>query len=149
MDYTIPEDIKDLVLSYKSTRAVLNRLSEEQKQWFVEMNTTPYIVRWYLKHNFTTLDAIHCCNCGAPILYRKNNQYTLENIDLNHCYCTVACSAKDPVKQQRMKQTNLERYGCEHVTQNKTVYNKKRATEIERYGEDYGKVYVLKHRKQI
>lgn len=147
IDYRIPEDIKALILSYETTAAVKNHLNAHQKQWFESIGTTPYIVRWYINHNLTSMDGIRCCNCGAPIIYHKNNQYSLENIDLNHCYCSVACSAKDPVKQQRMKQTNLKRYGCEHVTQNKTVYNKKRATEVERYGEDYGKVLRAKASK--
>lgn len=144
MSNIIPQDIAELVTTYPNAGLAKKRATSEQLQWFQDHNTTPYIVLWFVKHGLKTLDDMHCHCCGKTIVFATNNQYCLKHLTPDYAFCSPECAARDPIKQQRMKATNLERYGCEHVTQNKDVYKRKRATEIERYGEDFGKVQRAK-----
>ncbi len=61
--------------------------------------------------------------------------------------CTILIRSTAAVSVQQMiprklkrrnEQTNVAKYGCESVLQNKEILNKKVQTTIERYGENYG-----------
>ena len=67
----------------------------------------------------------HCKNCGKEMKYSKG---------LYHDYCSYKCRSSSNEVREKSKQTNLERYGCEHPTQSKEVQEKYKQTCIERYG---------------
>ena len=65
-----------------------------------------------------------CKNCGKEMKY---SQRTLS-------YCSYKCSRNSKEVREKVKQTNLERYGCEHPLQNKEVQEKYKQTCLEKYG---------------
>ena len=64
-----------------------------------------------------------CKNCGKEMKY---SQRTLS-------YCSYKCSRNSKEVQEKVKQTNLERYGCEHPLQNKEVQEKTKQTCLKKY----------------
>ena len=69
-----------------------------------------------------------CKNCGKEMKYSQG---------LYHNYCSYKCSTSSKEIQEKIKQTNLERYGAEHPLQNKEVQEKIRQTNLEKYGCKY------------
>ena len=66
-----------------------------------------------------------CKNCGKELKYSQGKR---------HDYCSVKCRANSKEFQEKIKQTNLEKYGCEYVSQNKEVREKIKQTCLEKYG---------------
>ena len=66
----------------------------------------------------------HCKNCGKEMKYSKG---------LNYNYCSVKCTANSKEVKDKIKQTNLERYGCEYSAQNEKVKEKLKQTNLEKY----------------
>ena len=62
-------------------------------------------------------------------------------------YCSNKCTANSKEVQGRIKQTNLERYGCEYLMQNKEVQKKYKQTCLEKYG--YSHPFQFEKVKQI
>jgi hypothetical protein len=69
------------------------------------------------------------CNCGKDHSKRFN-----DIADRTGAFCKE-CSNKH--KQEKRKETCLEKYGVEHSTQSKKVYNKIHSTMKERYGVEH------------
>ena len=67
----------------------------------------------------------HCKNCGKELKYSKG---------INHDYCSHKCSNNSKEVKDKIKQTNLERYGCEHPAQTKKIKDKIKQTNLETYG---------------
>ena len=65
-----------------------------------------------------------CKNCGKELKY---SQITLD-------YCSLKCSNSSKEVREKVKQTNLERFGCEYVLQNKEIREKYKQTNLEKYG---------------
>lgn len=64
---------------------------------------------------------LHYCDyCGAPTH--------------NKVYCSKECADKDPKKQERQQQTNLERYGSKFNAQRPEALKKRSQTLLEKYG---------------
>ena len=53
-----------------------------------------------------------CVVCGKPTTWNKINYHTT---------CSIQCAAKNPARQNKIKKTNLTRYGVENVYQIDTV----------------------------
>ena len=75
-----------------------------------------------------------CPVCGKKITFKKvtHNSYIIWNT-----YCSMECSkSKDARKIQhdKMKQTNLERYGVENPFQSEQIKDKIKQTCLEKYG---------------
>jgi len=67
------------------------------------------------------------CICGNPIKFTYNKYRT---------YCSAKCSATtESTKNKRIATTN-EKYGCDNVFQDSTVKEKLRKTNLERYGSE-------------
>ena len=66
------------------------------------------------------------CNCGN--VYNKNIRNCLENTGLFCKECTLK------TRLDKMKATNMEKYGVENPFQNKEVQDKMKATNMEKYG---------------
>lgn len=95
-----------------------------------------------------------CKICGGPVKY-----FTGFKRDYESDTCSASCALRTEESKKRRKETNLERYGVEHVMSNKDVqrkrteayiennilneekkkelYEKKRHTAIERYGVEH------------
>ena len=52
-------------------------------------------------------------------------------------YCSNKCSANSIIKQNETKNTCLEKYGCEYVSQSSKIKEKKKQTCIEHFGREY------------
>ena len=66
-------------------------------------------ILWHLIHNIT--DIVRC-ECGNPVKWTtKYNNY--------RTYCSSKCSNSNINKKDKVKQTNIERYGVENPQQNK------------------------------
>ena len=70
----------------------------------------------------------HCKNCGKEMKYSKG---------LYNDYCSYKCRSSSNEVREKVKQTNLEKLGCEYPTQNKEVREKIKQTNLERYGCEY------------
>ena len=49
-------------------------------------------------------------------------------------YCSVGCSNRSISKKNKVKQTNLERYGVENPSQSQEIISKTRKTNLDKYG---------------
>ena len=67
-----------------------------------------------------------CPTCGNKVKYLGKNKYRK--------HCSLSCSTKDVVIQQKIKQTNLKRYGCEYASQSNIIKEKFKNTCIQKYG---------------
>jgi len=52
-------------------------------------------------------------------------------------YCSTKCAANSLQKQQKIKQTNLKKYGVENVNQLKKFKEKAKQTNLKKYGVEY------------
>lgn len=52
-------------------------------------------------------------------------------------HCSKSCTPKDPLVQEKMKQTSLKKYGVEHPFQAEEVKDKIKQTNLEKYGVYY------------
>lgn len=143
----IPEEIVYLIKKYSSTRKILNVISEPSLQWIEHNNTTLYICRWFIEHNFDSIDSIKCFHCGVAVSFNKGNQYRLKNINPQYCFCSAKCAANNETKKNKIASTNLKKYGCASVLQNSSICERKTQTMINRYGDNYGKTIRAKGSK--
>ena len=68
------------------------------------------------------------------VVCKKNYTKYINLIEGYKKYCGVSCCAKDPERQEKAKQTNLEKYGNVCPSKSQSVKNKIIQTNIERYG---------------
>lgn len=78
-------------------------------------------------HALYDVKEIPKCECGNHL---KFNTFVYGYSS----YCSRECSYKSEKLKQRIKQTNLEKYGVENVFQNTNVINKIKQTNLEKYG---------------
>ena len=67
----------------------------------------------------------YCKNCGKEMKYFQG---------IKHDYCSYKCRSNSKEVREKIKQTNLEKYGCKCSLQNKEIQDKIKQTCIERYG---------------
>ena len=99
----------------------------------------------------------HCKNCGkefetlikSKVYCCRKCQYTFFDRECLYChkifkgskdrkYCSEECKQADtPNRLERIKQTNLEKYGVENPFQNELIKEKIKQTNLERYGFDH------------
>lgn len=78
------------------------------------------------------------CYCGNDVKYRPSEKRYLT-------YCSTKCSNSqknftpfsDPNIQNKIKQTNLEKYGVENVFSSKEIQDKIKQTNLEKYGTEH------------
>ena len=98
---------------------------------------------------------------GFEILRSNNIEETLENLKLyvvngfytcQHCgkkfiakaqrpYCSIKCAGVSELRQKRIKETNLKKYGVENVYQAEIIKKKIKDSFIKHHG-FYGRVYL-------
>lgn len=79
---------------------------------------------YLIKYNLN--DFPKCPICGNPIKYFY--------IHTHPTYCSIKCAQSDTKVREKVKKTNIERYGVENVSQSKEVQAKMKNTCLERYG---------------
>lgn len=71
----------------------------------------------------------HCQMCDKPTRFK--------NIRIGYStFCSFRCSSKSPITQEKLKQTNIKRYGCEYSLAAKEVIKKRKETCLKKYGVD-------------
>ena len=75
----------------------------------------------------------------APVCARPLCNNTTKDIRKGvwRTYCSAKCSARSPLKQQKIKETNLEKYGVENPKQSAEINQKILNTMVERHGVPY------------
>lgn len=51
-------------------------------------------------------------------------------------YCGIACSTCSTIRKQKLEETSIERYGVKDPSQSTTVKNKRKATNLKKYGHE-------------
>ena len=96
--------------------------------WHVRTNHTITFKTYYDKYLKKTDEGI--CYCGKETSY-KNMLIGYRQ------YCSHSCKSNDPLFKNKIKQTNLKKYGVKYPTQNTEVKNKIKQTNLERYGTEH------------
>ena len=83
-----------------------------------------------LKKNSHTQIQVKCAKCGSvkEMMYKTYNKIT--NNNKSEYYCSKC-------KSEKIKQTNLEKYGVENIFQYEKIKEKIKHNNIEKYGVDY------------
>jgi hypothetical protein len=68
------------------------------------------------------------CTCGNQTTFNKNW------LDGYRPFCSSACSLRSDNTKNKRKTTNIERYGVDNVAKNKEVKTKTKMTNLEKYG---------------
>ena len=83
--------------------------------------------------NFRTLiknNSFYCENCMIKIKVDNRKKTHIKN-------CGFTTNLKCPLTKEKIKATNLIKYGCEHNSQNEEIKNKKKQTMLNNYGVEY------------
>lgn len=110
-------------------------LRAKQYQWLVdkiyelsncldEYDELTHRVFWILL-KYTTPPV--CKMCNNRVRYQKQTQQF-------GSYCCSKCRQSDPIIQNKIKSTNLSRYGVEYITLSKPHQNQARQTNLVKYG---------------
>jgi hypothetical protein len=76
------------------------------------------------------------CECGSNLNFIKFSRGYNKK-------CSKLCAAKSDLRKEKIKQTNLNRYGCENVSQNNVIKEKIKQTKLK--GND--NIYDFKYEK--
>lgn len=76
--------------------------------------------------------------------YKGGNKNKINNINITHDEEYMKLSPRE-----KMKRTNLERYGCEFPQCSQEIKDKIKQRKIELYGEDYGKIFSLRSKESM
>ena len=127
----IPEEIRKNVLSMKDKNGSLNirsykkNVSKETFNFLQEYNITITELFNLIKYDFSEFPK--CPTCGSPV----------RNFYKNHTYCSNKCAQRSIEIKDKIKKTNLERFGVEYSSQNKEIRDKQKKTCLEKYGTEY------------
>lgn len=111
------QKLRPSVLSRK-----LNALiSIQDRQWLEENSLTTKKLVWLILHDANEIP--RCSACGGSVAFENGKRF-----------CSTRCSSRSFDVQEKMKRTNIERYGTTNPSQSDEVQRKIRATNMERYG---------------
>ena len=79
---------------------------------------------WFVKNEL--YEGLKCKKCGKHLSPKQ--------IRDNHEYCSAKCAQNDDELRERLKKTNLDKYGVEYGLQNDEIKEKIKKTNLERYG---------------
>ena len=77
---------------------------------------------FYIKNNLTEIPK--CLVCGSEI----------KKFGTGQIFCSCNCSNKSKETKEKIKQTNLERYGVENPSQAKEIQDKRKQNNLSKYG---------------
>ena len=127
----IPEEIRKNVLFMKDKNGSLNirsykkNVSKETFNFLQEHNITITELFNLIKYDLSEFPK--CPTCGSPV----------RNFYKNHTYCSNKCAQRSIEIKDKIKKTNLERFGVEYSSQNKEIRDKQKKTCLEKYGTEY------------
>ena len=88
---------------------------------------------YYCKYFMTKQDNNGIChneNC--------NNKTNFDNmVNGYRKYCSIKCGTSSTITKEKIKQTNMQKYGCENVFQSVEIKEKSKQTCLEKYGVDH------------
>jgi hypothetical protein len=87
----------------------------------------------YFKKNFRTLalnNSFYCEDCMIKIKVENRKNTHIKN-------CGFTTNLKCPLTKDKIKQTNLVKYGVEHISQSEIIKNKKIQTCIKNFGVNF------------
>lgn len=131
MSLSIPECVKDWIKKSLdktgkfSHNKSIKLASDEVNKWMESCELSERQVAWLV---IRELDEIpKCRTCGKPLSNFERKGAT---------HCSQKCAKNDPLTTERLKETNLKKYGTEYACQAKEVKDKIKASLIEEYGVD-------------
>jgi len=71
-----------------------------------------------------------CINDNCQNVVKYNNQKNRKYND----FCSASCATSSPITQQKLKNTNLKKFGTEFASQNKKIKEKVKKTNKDKYG---------------
>jgi hypothetical protein len=97
---------------------------------------------WHIFHNHFNLNKCRNPSCqnttkfwSFPVGYRET--------------CSYKCAQQDPVTKEKIKKTNMEKYGAEHHFQLQIFLNKQKQTNLKKYGvENVSQVSSVSEKKK-
>lgn len=112
-----------------------------KKQKFIDfLNTNPEVLQLREKYNLTVEDLNwhltrkldfykhECPVCGKPVHANKWGCWDFPT------YCSVKCRMSDPKYWDKIKESNVKKYGTPHSFQSEIIKSKIKQTNIQRYG---------------
>ncbi len=85
-------------------------------------------LRTRMWHLTTGTNSIPTCNmCNTPVKWDRATQ-------AYRPYCSILCKSHDPIVKAKTAATNIQKYGAVAPTQNKEIQEKVKQTQLEHYG---------------
>ena len=116
----------------------------EIEEWFSKQIYNKKIILKFCKNGMTSFSIIRCKNCGKQLTEKQivNGGHT----ELPR-FCCMKCASSSEAFREKYKQTCLEKYGVENISQLAEIKEKKKQTTFEHYGVDsYAKTKEYKER---
>lgn len=150
MDLLEYSKVEDNLEDYAKRNRQLFKLLKQQTS-FLDVKALARCRLWHVEHNTTKPPS--CKICDNPVKWHNlSRKY--------QTYCSLACSHKDSDRLEKIKHTNIKKYGTEwniaskssrskrlntclgkygteHVTQNQDVKEKIKSTNIKKYGTEW------------
>ena len=97
---------------------------------------------WHILHN-----QLYLIKCANPLCNTSPNFWSFNEGYLDTC--SPSCAQYNPVTQEKIKTTNLQKYGKCYGLQNRTIIDKRRTTIQQRYGvENISQVNGISNKKE-
>ena len=106
---------------FKKFKNIFSKIKYDIK---VFNNINEYIL--FLIHG---IDIKHCKTC--------NKKLTFKQIKQKQIYCSNKCRKNNIELKEKIKQTNLKKYGTEYIFQSNLIKNKIKQTNLKKYGTEY------------
>ena len=116
----MPEKCNLCDTKLKTTKALAVHINNKHK----EISKEDYYI------NFISKNDEHLCK----VCKNKTTFIGIKNGFLK--YCSTKCLNNDPETKEKIKQTNLEKFGCTNPLLNKDVQDKIKKTNLEKYGSE-------------
>ena len=138
--YLIPQFIIDYLQKSKSTKnpqklapaSLKKNKTPEIEKWFEENEVTAsYIWKFFVFYGLDRFSFRECAVCGKRIKLSTILKYP------DAKYCSRKCMANSEEIKNKLKATNVKKYGVEYPMQSKTVQEKWKQTCLERYGAEH------------
>src|SRR6056297_1904311 len=135
-------DIVDERKKFANLSSILNKYMRVNKQKYQINQIVNYYTKFLDSYNPKDAERIYCIyhNIQKVLFCENCQQVKVKYHDFSYGYskyCSTKCSVNSSKVKEKTKQTNLERYGVEHVMQSEEIKEKIKQTNLERYGFDY------------
>ena len=87
----------------------------------------PRQIIWHLYYGISDIPKCKNKKCNNNVKWQKSRPIYTD-------FCSTTCGYESDERKEKIRQTNLERYGVENPNQSKEIQNKTKKTNLERYG---------------